>query len=636
MAEGLPADKLAVILHADVAGSTRLVQLDEHLAHDRIRQAFRNFGEVIERYQGTLLEVRGDALLAEFQRPSDAVAAALAFQSTHGDYLGQLDGEIHPYIRIGIAIGEVVIADGTATGAGVVMAQRVEQLSDSDGLCITSAIHESLPRRMPFEYESLGECDLKGFEDRVKVFRVRLASGQPIPAPHQEKSFRKAGFSWKPIVAIVAVLLVVSGGMIYTLQYSDQRSMDTVLSDQQANSAGKPSVAVLPFVNMSGDPEQEYFSDGMTEDLLTDLSQISALTVISRTSSFAYKGQSVDVREVGKSLGASHVVEGSVRKAGDRIRISAQLIDTASGEHLWAERYDRQLDDIFQLQDEVRAQIVAALEVELAAGEATQITRHGTNSSEAYDLFMQGRYRESAFTRNGTEAAIALYERALEIDPGYAVAYARLANMYDQRSRFDWSADPAGDVALALQLVDKSLSLNESDPYAHWSKGRILSRIRAGGIKNQFEAVASLERAIELNPNYADPYAYISYLYAGVGDLDKGREAIEKAMQLNPEAPFWYLRNRGIISYLNEDYEAAIANFEAATQRNPASYYSRWWLAAAYALSGDPDEGKWQIEELAEMGFDLTIGEILEVSLIFHAPFEKRLVDGLRMVGIPK
>jgi tetratricopeptide (TPR) repeat protein len=330
------------------------------------------------------------------------------------------------------------------------------------------------------------------------------------------------------------------------------------------------------------------------------------------------------------------VVEGSVRKVGDRIRITAQLIDTANGEHLWAERYDRQFDDIFRLQDEVRAHIVAALEVELATSEEIRLTQHGTESSEAYDLVMQGRFRETTFTLADTERAIRLYEQALEIDPDYAIAYARLANMYDQRSRFGWSDDQAGDVARALELANKSVSLNDNDPYAHWSRGRILSRIKGGGIKNQFEAVAALERAIELDPNYADAYAFISYIYAGVGDLDKGLETIEKAMELNPQPPFWYIRNRGIVRYFNEDYEAAIADFDSATQQNPTSFISRWWLAAAYAQSGDPGEGEWQIEELTELGFDMTIGDILDGSLIFHPPFQERFVEGLRLVGIPE
>jgi TolB-like protein len=387
---------------------------------------------------------------------------------------------------------------------------------------------------------------------------------------------------------------------------------------------------------MSGDPEQEYFSDGMSEDLLTDLSRISSLTVISRTSSFAYKGQAADVREVGEALGASHVVEGSVRKVGDRIRITAQLIDAANGEHLWAERYDRQFDDIFQLQDEVRAQIVAALEVKLAAGEAAHTTKHGTQSSEAYDLVMRGRYQESSFTREGIQRAIELYERALQIDPGYALAYARAANMYEQLASFRGAEDKAGDIARALELVDKSIGLNENDPYAHWSRGRILSRIKTEGIKNLFAAVASLERAIELEANYADAYAYISYLYAGVGDLGKGSDAIEKAMRLNPQAPFWYARNRGIIRYLNEDYTGAVADLEAATQQNTTAFESRWWLAAAYAQNGQPDEAAWQIEEQAGLGFELTIGEILETSLIIHAPLRERFVEGLRMAGVPE
>lgn len=632
MAESRQTDKFAVIMHADVAGSTLLVQRDERLAHERIRDAFRRLGSFVGEHRGSVLELRGDAMLAEFERPSDAVSAALGFQSAHREFLDGLDDDFKPRIRVGIAMGEVIVADNTATGAGVVLAQRVEQLAAGGGICITAAVHEALPRRMPIDYENLGEQALKGFADPVRVFRVSLSSAESISALQPKARTDNSQRSWIRFLGIALSLLAIVGGIAYSWQLNQRNEETSSVNPAAPLPAEKPTIAVLPFVNISGDPEQDYFSDGMTEDLLTDLSRVSALNVISRTSSFAYKGQTPDVRDIGKALGASHVIEGSVRKADNRVRITAQLIDAATGKHLWAERYDREFDEIFELQDEVRARIVSALQVELAAGESTA-AMHGTQNAAAYDLVMRGRFHESTFTPAGTAEAIGLYRKAVELDPGYAIAYARMANMHDQQSRFDTSTDRDGDVARALELAQKAIALDESNPFAHWSLGRILARIKQGGIKNQFSAVASLERAIELDPNYADAYAFISYLYAGIGDPETGLDAIEKAMQLNPRYPFWYIRNRGIIYYLLGDYDKAIRDLEVATQKNPTSFIPRWWLAAAYAQSGDTGEAEWQIEELKELGHELTISKILDDSLIFHPPFVEKLADGLKQAG---
>jgi len=327
--------KLAVILHADVVGSTSLVHEDESLAHQRIQGAFRCFSETIEKYHGRVRELRGDALLADFERPSDAVTAALSFQADHACYVDKLDDDIRPVVRIGIAMGEVIVADSTVTGAGVVLAQRVEQLSEPGGVCITAAIHEGMPKRMPFDLAARGEQQVKGFDELVRVYDVSLKAGGAIPEPE--------------------VL-------------AQSESAAPAVPD-------RPSIAVLPFDNMSGDSEQEYFADGISEDLITALSKIHWFFVIARNSSFAYKGQSVDVTRVADELGVRYVIEGSVRNAGKRVRISAQLIDATTGRHVWAERYDRSLVDIFELQDEMTQTIVGAVEPELSAVEREQAAR---------------------------------------------------------------------------------------------------------------------------------------------------------------------------------------------------------------------------------------------------------------------
>jgi TolB-like protein/class 3 adenylate cyclase len=344
MAKDHLAGKLAVILHADVAGSTWLVQQDEQLAHERIQIAFGRFSDTIGKYHGRVRELRGDALLAEFERASDAVTAALAFQFDHHEYLTRLNDEIRPEIRVGIALGEVIIADGTITGAGVVLAQRVEQLAKSGGICITSAIHEALPNRLPISIESLGEHALKGFDETVRVYRVQPNPDGSIPTPQQKSIRQESSGNWRWMVIAAMIVLLAAAGIGYWSSHPQEEAAS--IENMAFPLPDKPSIAVLPFTNMSDDPQQEYFADGMTEDLITDLSKISGLFVIARNSSFSYKGQQVKVRQVAEDLGVRYVLEGSVRRAGEQVRINAQLIDATTGGHLWAERYDGSLTDV--------------------------------------------------------------------------------------------------------------------------------------------------------------------------------------------------------------------------------------------------------------------------------------------------
>ncbi len=349
MAKDHLSRKLAVILHADVVGSTAFVQQNESLAHERIQAAFHNFAETIKVYGGIARELRGDALVAEFNRASDAVAAALAFQVLNGESNSTLDNDIQPQLRIGISLGEVIIADNTITGTGVVLAQRLEQLAEPGGVVVQGSVSETVPTRMPFEYEGLGEQMLKGFDQPVRAFIARLKSGEKPPAPEE----------------------VVSAA-------------DATPSTSSPPIPDEPSIAVLPFTNMSNDPELEYFSDGISEDIITALSKISALMVIAGNSTFTYKGKAVDIKQVGREQGVRYVLEGSVRRAGNRIRITAQLIDTTTGHHLWAENYDRDLEDIFALQDEITKKVVSTLDVQLVLGEQSQLWSDGTDNLEAW------------------------------------------------------------------------------------------------------------------------------------------------------------------------------------------------------------------------------------------------------------
>ena len=312
-----PTRKLAVILHADVVGSTALVQKDETLAHERIQDAFRRFSLTIEAHSGVTHELRGDALVAEFSRASDAVVAGLAFQIENTEFNARLEDELQPRLRVGISLGEVVIADNTVTGAGVVLAQRVEQQAEPGGVCVTGAVHEAVPQHLPLDYSDLGKREVKGFDEPVQVYSASVKAGKQVPVP--EPAVSGKGETRKPkrlwTAGASAILALVVGGLAWW-QPSEPREEPASIERMAFPLPGKPSIAVLPFDNLSGDTEQEYFADGITNDIITDLSKFSGLFVIASNSTFAYKGKPVKVQQVAEDLGVRYVLEGSVQRLG--------------------------------------------------------------------------------------------------------------------------------------------------------------------------------------------------------------------------------------------------------------------------------------------------------------------------------
>jgi TolB-like protein/ankyrin repeat protein/class 3 adenylate cyclase len=529
MARDRLSGKLAVILHADVAGSTALVQQDEHLAHERIQNAFLLFSDTIGKYHGRVQELRGDALLAEFERASDAVTAALAFQSEHQDHLAKLNDDIRPNIRVGIALGEVIIADSTITGAGVVLAQRVEQLANPGGVCITAALHEALPKRMPFDLEDIGEQVLKGFDDPVRVYRVELSANQSIPKPQQNS--KSDAFPSKPKLLVFAIVmaLVVAGGAAYWFKTPEPRVEVASIERMAFPLPDKPSIAVLPFNNMSGDAEQEYFVDGMTEDLITDLSKLPELFVVARNSVFTYKGRAVKVHEVAEELGVRYVLEGSVRRSGDQVRINAQLIDATTGGHLWADRYDGSMADVFALTDTVTQQIVSALHLQLAQVE-TSVTSKTVNPA-AYDAFLKGWAHYQRHSMSDLIDAVPYLKQAVQLDEDYAQAHAALAAVYWETLQNRWAENLgiSREDALGKAKAHLEKAMKEPSSLAHWVASNILIT------EGKYEAaVIEAKQVVALDSNSADGYAILAKALELTGRSDESSRLIEKAKRLNP------------------------------------------------------------------------------------------------------
>ncbi len=628
MASSRLAGKLAVILHADVVGSTELVHRDEQTAHARIRDTFVRFGDVISRYRGQVRELRGDALLAEFERASDAVIATLAFQAQQSAANASLDDDIRPVVRVGIALGEVVIADDTITGAGVVLAQRLEQVAEPGGLCITQAVREALPQRLPFVLENLGELELKGFDHAVGAFRVRLRDGATVPEP--EAPERRTPVTMVARFALAAILLLAFGVAAWAFIEWLPRD-DRAVPPAAQMQADKPSIAVLPFSNLSGDPEQDYFADGITEDLTTDLSRLSGLFVVARNSAFAYKGRSVDVRTVAEELGVRYVLEGSVRRAGDRIRINAQLIDADSGGHLWAERFDGQLADVFALQDDVNRKIVAALEVSLTPADEQRFDRVETSSPEAYDVLLRGVEQYNRFTAETIAEARELFKRATEIDPNYARAFANIALTHATDVNFFWSRNRAESIRAGLEYADIAVELDDSIPQIYLTRSLLYLSQREH--EAAFEAA---QRTIEVHPNYADGFATLGFISSYSGKFEQGLAAMERARRINPQSTGVYSAISGRILFLMRRYEEALPYLELAVERNPAFDRTHLHLAALYAQLGRLDDAAWSVEEALAINPDVSLSRERRESIYLRQSDIDHYVGALRKAGVPE
>ncbi|MGI9316920.1 MAG: adenylate/guanylate cyclase domain-containing protein [bacterium] len=581
--------KLAVILHADVVGSTKLVRLNETLAHDRIHDTFQRFSETIRIYNGIPHEIRGDALLAEFARASDAVSASLAFQSANTTHNEELPDNIRPVIRVGIAMGEVVIADNTITGEGVVLAQRLEQLAQPGGICLQDAAYQTIPKRLPFHCENLGEREVKGFDEPVRVYAANLKTGATLPDPE-------------------------------SLAEGDE---------SPTKQSGKPSIAVLPFVNMSADPEQEYFADGMTEDIITALSNLSALRVIARNSTFAYKGKSVKVQNIADDLDVRYVLEGSVRTSAQRARITAQLVDATTGDHLWAERYDRELADIFEVQDEITRNIAIALQVQLSAGEHAQIWQGGTRNFEAWQYQMRGLQAYYKTTREGRREAAECFENALAIDPDYSAALTALGWAYSNFARYRETPDPETSLRQSEEIAEQLLKRKQTKSHGHSLLGQI--RWMQG---RREEAVAACAKAVELEPESPQHHGQLASILV-YSEPEQALQHVNQAVQLSPLYPNWFTSSIFLAHYVQGNLETACQAASEAVERFPDYPFAWINLTGIYSALGRDAKARENAKKVLRMQPAFSLNEYAQLLGFQNSDDKDTWVSYLRNAGLP-
>jgi adenylate cyclase len=582
-----PERRLAAVLAADMVGFSRLMEVDETGTLARLKtHRIELIDPAITKNHGRIIKTTGDGMLVEFRSVADAVLCAAEIQRR----MARRNADVSParwmQFRIGINLGDVIVEDNDIFGDGVNVAARLEMLAEPGGICVSGAVRDQVGQRLDdVAFEDLGEQTVKNIVRPIRVFRVRL-DADPKAAPEGAKD------------AAVA-----------------------------APASKKPSIAVLPLVNMSGDPEQEFFADGLTEDIITELSRFRDLLVISRNSTFVHKGKAVNVREIAREFGVDYVLEGSVRKARDRVRVTVQLIDAETDQHVWAERYDRELEDIFAIQDEITHAIVATLPGRVEAATHDRAQRKPTDNMAAYECVLAAKVRHHRSTREDNAEAQRLLDRALALDPNYAHAHAWKACVLGQTWVYDWCADRDAVFEQVAAELEITLGLDDNDSDVH----RILAALNLNRDDHD-KAAYHQERALALNPNYDLVVVQQGELLTWLGRPEEGIDWIKKAMRLNPYHPERFWSHLGRACYCAEKYAEAIEAFSRMTRPD---YTHHAFLAATFAQMGNTVAAAAHATEVLKSEPKFSVAVYLATQHYKHAVDRQRHEAGLLKAGLP-
>ena len=619
--------KLTAILSADVEGYSRLMSLDETDTVVTLKAYRAIISRLISSHNGRVVDSPGDNLLAEFASVVDAVQCALKIQDELKTNNDVLPADRQMVFRIGINLGDVIEDGDRIYGDGVNIAARIEALATGGGICISGGTYEQIQNKVPIGCEFIGKQTVKNIATPVPVFRIwKDPHATACSVASTVRSKPKRSYLMATIVValvlIAAVAVVVYQAKSPALQVSESASvqLDNIASE-------RASIAVLPFTNLSDNPDQDYFSDGITNDIITDLSKFSELAVTASNTVFKYKGKSPDIRELGKTLKVKYVLEGSIQKAGDQVRINAQLIDTATGNHIWADRFNRQIKDIFELQDEIIETTVRKLAVKVNQSERAVAMRKRTGNLEAYDYYLQAYHHHYHHTLDDSIEARKLFQKAIALDPNYASAYVGLAKVRVWAVAYGYTEFPNVVLREALDLTKKAVHLDDSNASAHGQLGYIYMRFGEYGL-----AKSELQKAIDLNPN-----DYVSYRYMGAvllysGHPDESLAWHKKHFEYNPDISPGNYMNVGIAHYLNGDDDKAIDWLKQAATKWPTFLGAHIILAAIYGNADQVEQA--QVEKT----------EILRLSPFFRVDFygkayqnpnhRERIANGLRKAGL--
>ena len=575
--------KLAAILSADVKGYSLLMGEDEEATVRTLNAYKETMTNFIQHHHGRVVDAPGDNVLAEFVSVVNAVRCAVEIQKELKARNADLPENRRMEFRIGVNLGDVIEDGEQILGDGVNIAARLESLSEAGGICISGTVYDQIENKLDLKYDYLGEQNVKNIARPIRVYRVLVGSGAGFPEASRKLDFPKS-----------------------------------------------PSIAVLPFVNMSDDPEQEYFSDGITEEIITGLSKVPRLIVIARNSSFTYKRKPVKVQQVGQELGVRYVLEGSVRRAADRVRITVQLVDATTGHHLWAERYDRFLKDIFAIQDEITVNVMRAMQLELIEGkQACEWIKRGSQKLEAYEKGMKGMELFRFFSPEGNVQARKIFEECIALDPEYPGPYVMLAWTYLTAVYNGWSKSPEESITQALELAQRAIALDSSQADAFSLLGNIYLLTR------QYEkAITEGERAVALNPNRADSHVWLAMILTASGDPKGAIDLIYKAIRLNPFPPNWYFFSLGNAFFMLGEYNQAVEAYKKALQHSPDLLLAYIGLAASFSASNRAEDARAAASQIVRIDPKFSI-EVFARSLTYKNENHKEFwIDNLRKAGL--
>ena len=584
--------RLAAIFAGDIAGYSRLMSVDEE---GTLRQLKTHRKELIDpkitEHRGRIVKTTGDGILVEFVSVVDAVRCAVDVQRAMIERNAEVPAEKRIEFRISINVGDIISDSDDIYGDGVNVAARLEALADPGGIMVSRTVHEQVRDKLSLGFEDMGERIVKNIARPIGVHRLSIAESTP-PAPATFKSTAAA-------------------------------------AKTEPSTANRPSIAVLPFANMSGDPEQEYFTDGISEEIITGLSKLHWFFVIARNSSFAYKGKAVDVKRAARELGVRYVLEGSVRKGGNRVRITAQLIDATTGNHIWADRYDGDLTDVFTLQDEITKKVIAAIEPRLLEAESIRSQSRSPEDLGAWDVVMQANFLFWRLTKTEGIAAIAMLKQAVERYPDYAPAHSMLAFAMMTSRWFGWTLVPP-QVKDAATLAARAAELDDSDPWAHLTLGYVANTMRRADA-----AAQEIQRAIDLNPNFAAAYGYLGWTLATAGRSEEAIGRLEQAIRMSPHDPQNAIFNNAlaVAYYLMGRYTEAINFAQKAVQQRDGLTAAHRIYVASLAQAAQIKEARTALERLRELQPNISIAWCEQHTPYTPGPMAKFL-EGMRKAGL--
>ena len=581
--------RLSAILAADVVGYSRLIRADEEGTLAALKAVRKDIiGPKIAEHHGRIVKLMGDGMLAEFPSVVDAVRNAVEVQQAVTEHQVDVPDDRRIVFRVGINLGDVVIDGDDIQGDGVNVAARLEGLAEPGGICVSDAVYDQVKSRIDLAFEDLGDRQVKNINEPIKVWRW-IAD-----APAASDEFAGHGNPSLP--------------------------------------ANKPSIVVLAFDNMSGDPEQEYFADGIAEDIITALSRFQWFFVISRNTSFTYRGVAVNAKQVAKELGVRYVLEGSVRRSGSQIRVTAQLIDASVDHHVWAERYDRSLEDIFAVQDEITEQIIRSVAPGILAAEMQRAHHKEVETLDAWDRIMRAHWHFARFTLEDSAAARRLLTEAALIDANSALALGELAMIHAWEGIWGWGISREQSLAAAAVAARRAVSIDECNAWGHIALGAVA--LFSG--RND-EAIRRLERALELSPNDPHAHGYLGLAHAVSGDYDLAIGRLNEAMRLSPRDPMlavWFMAH-AIGAFTAERYEDAIDWSKKSIEENPRFAGAYRALAASYGCLGRLTEAKAALDRLLTQMPGLTVQATRQQVPMQRAEDLKRYLDGLQLAGLP-